>query len=190
MLVSASAFGQAGFRGGLNMSNLYVDDIDDENVKLAFHVGIYNESEITDFLSIQPELLYTSKGAQLVYDGFLSGSGKYRYNLNYLEVPVLIKLKAGGFAIHGGPYAAILVGANVTNVDDNGTVQDVESLDKDDFNQLDYGLSLGAGFDFEGGELILRYDFGLQEIGKSDFAGEATDQAKNSALMISVGFDF
>lgn len=184
------AFSQTGLKGGVNLSNLYVDDIDDENVKVGYHVGIYHDAPITDFLSIQPVLLFTSKGAELYYDGFLGGSGKYRYNLNYLEVPVLVKLKLAGFNVHGGPYAAFLVGANITDVDDDGNIQSVESLDRDDFNQLDFGFSLGTGFDFTGGTIGARYDFGLSEIENSDFAGQATGNAKNSAFMLYIGFDF
>ena len=191
MLVGfAGAFAQTGLKGGVNLTNLYVDDIDDENVKVGYHVGIYHEAAITDFLSIQPELLFTSKGAELQYDGFLGGSGKYRYNLNYLEVPLLVKLKLAGFNVEAGPYAAFLVGANVTDVDSNGNVQGVTSLDRDDFNQLDFGLSLGTGFDFTGGRIGARYDFGLNEIDRTNFAGEAASSAKNSAFMLFLGFDF
>lgn len=184
------AIAQTGLKGGVNLSNLYVDDIDDENVKVGYHLGIYHQAEITDIISIQPELLFTSKGAELNYQGFLGGSGNYRYNLNYIEIPVLVKLKLGGFNVHAGPYAAFLVGANIKDVDSDGDIQSVESLDRDDFNQLDYGLSLGTGFDFDGGTIGARYDFGLNEIGRSNFAGEAAGDAKNSAFMLFIGFDF
>lgn len=181
---------QTGLKGGANLSNLYVDDVDDENVKVGFHLGIYHEASVTDFLSVQPELLFTSKGAEVNYDNFVGGSGKYRYNLNYLEVPLLVKFKAAGFNVHAGPYAAFLVGANIKDVDDNGNIQQVESLDRDDFEQLDFGASVGAGFDFEGGRIGARYDFGMNDIGKSNFAGEAAGDAKNSTFMLFVGFDF
>lgn len=190
ILGSATAWSQTGLKGGVNLTNLYVDDVDDENVKVGYHIGIYHDAPITDFLSIQPEILFTSKGAEVQYDGFLGGSGKYRYNLNYLEIPVLVKLKMAGFNVHAGPYAAFLVGANVKDVDSNGNVQGVTSLDRDDFNQVDFGASLGVGFDFLGGNIGARYDFGLNEIDRSNFAGEAASSAKNSAFMLSIGFDF
>ncbi len=190
ILVTFFMSAQTGLKGGVNLTNLYVDDVDDENVKIGYHVGIYHEAEITDFLSVQPELLFTSKGAEVHYENFVGGSGKYRYNLNYLEVPLLVKLKIGGFQVHAGPYAAFLVGANIKDVDDNGNVQQVESLDRDDFEQVDLGASLGAGFNFDGGRIGVRYDFGMNDIGKSDFAGEATSDAKNSAFMLYLGFDF
>ena len=188
-LCAFSTFGQTGIKGGVTLSNLYVEDVDDENVKVGYHVGVYHDAEITSFLSIQPEVLFISKGAQVQYDNLL-GSGKYRFNLNYIEIPVMAKIKVAGFNVLAGPYASFLVGANVKDVDNNGNIQSVRSLDRDDFNQLDYGVSLGAGFDFSGGNIGARYDFGMKEIGKSNFAGEATGDAKNSAFMLFIGFEF
>ncbi|MEQ9230625.1 MAG: porin family protein, partial [Cyclobacteriaceae bacterium] len=181
--------GQTGLKGGANFSNLYVDEVDDENVKIAYNIGFYHRAEITEFLSIQPELFFTSKGAELNYNNVF-GSGNYRFNLNYLELPILVKLNVGTFNVHAGPYAAFLVGANIKDVDDNGNIQSVESLDRDDFQQFDYGMSLGAGFDFEGGQLGARYDFGMREIGSDNFGGESAGNAKNSTFMLYVGFDF
>ena len=185
------AFSQkAGFKGGVNFTNLYVEDVDDENMKVGFNAGAYYRADLAPGFAIQPEFLFTQKGSEILYDNFLSGSGKYRFNLNYLEVPVLAVIKLGNFNIHGGPYIGFLVGANVKDVDDDGSINDIEALDRDDFNTIDTGVAAGFGFDFPSGTLGARYSYGFQEIGQDGIAGSATENSKNSALQLYVGFDF
>lgn len=190
VLATTAMAQKAGLKGGVNFTNLYVEDVDDENMKIGFNAGAYYRGEITENFAIQPEFLFTQKGSEIQYDGFLGGDGKYRFNLNYLEVPVLAVIKFGSMNIHAGPYLGFLVSAKVKDVDDNGTVRDIEELDRDDFNTLDTGVSGGIGFDFPTGVLGLRYNYGFQEIGDDNNAAQATKNSKNSALQLYLGFDF
>ncbi|WP_350340135.1 porin family protein [Paraflavitalea speifideaquila] len=102
-----------GIKGGINLSNLYVDDVEDENMKVGVNVGVFAKFPLTRGFSIQPELLYSSKGAKLTYNNIL-GQGEYRFNLNYVELPILAVFNLGkNFNIHAGPYAALLTSANI-----------------------------------------------------------------------------
>ncbi len=191
IVISTSIYAQkAGLKGGVNFSNLYISDVDDENMKLGFNVGVYYRADLNDFLAIQPELLVSQKGSEVQYSNFLGGSGKYRFNLNYIQIPVLGVLKVKNFNIHAGPYISLLASANVKVVDSDGSINSVSELDRDDFNSFDSGLSAGLGFDFNTGLLGVRYDYGFQEIGNSAAATDATTNSKNSALQFYVGFDF
>jgi hypothetical protein len=58
---STAAFGF----NGLNFSNLYTDNVDDNNVLTGFNAGLYAKFPITNSVSIQPEISYTTKGAEL-----------------------------------------------------------------------------------------------------------------------------
>jgi len=191
LLGSSSLYAQkAGLKGGVNFSNLYVDNVDDENMKVGFNAGAYYRADLSPFFAIQPEFLFTQKGSEIVYNGFLGGSGKYRFNLNYVEAPILGVIKLGNFNIQAGPYFGLLVGANVKDVNSDGTINSVETLSRDDFNTLDTGISGGVAFDFAAGTLGARYDYGFKEIGHSQAATNATKDSKNSALQLYVGFDF
>lgn len=181
---------KVGIKGGANFTNLYVDDVDDENMKIGFDAGLYYRGYVTDNFGIQTEFLFTQKGSELQYHNVLGGSGKYRFNLNYLEVPILAVFKFGNFNIHAGPYIGFLVGVNIKDVDDDGDINDIESLDRDDFNTVDTGIAGGIGFDFTGGMIGVRYSYGFQEIGKDEAAVDATANSKNSALQLYLGFDF
>ena len=184
-----TAKAQGGLVIGANMSNLYIDNVDDENSKIGINIGLYNRwGAPGGAIGVRHELLYSQKGAAATYDNFLQGSGTYRFNLNYVKMPVMLSVKAGPLDLHAGPYIGLLVSANVKDVDSDGSINQISELDRDDFNTVDYGASFGLSLGFTGGHIGLRYNLGMREIGKDgSFAGQATEDAKNSALTLSLG---
>jgi len=181
-----------GIKGGLNLTNLYVNDVSNEHMKVGFNAGVYAKLPVTRGFSIQPELLYTVKGAKENYNNFIQGTGEYRFNLNYLELPVLAVVNlAPNFNIHAGGYVAYLVSANVKNVDNNGTIQGASDLGTDNFQRWDAGLVGGAAFDIGNVTLGARYNYGLRNIGKSgNLSGDLTQNSKNAGFSFFVGFAF
>ncbi len=155
-----------GFKGGVNFSNLYTDDVDDNNVLTGFQAGVFAKVPVTADFAIQPELTYNTKGAELVYNNaFVNGTAKFK--LNYIELPVLAVFNlSNNFNIHAGPYIAYLVDGKATN-DSQGTLFDVEnSLSNEDYNKFDAGLAIGVGFDTDNLGVGVRYNYGLQTVGK------------------------
>ena len=180
-----------GIKGGVNLSNLYVDNVKDENVKVGANVGLYAKIPIAKGLSIQPEILYSMKGAQVNYNN-LFGSGKYRYNFDYIEIPVSLVINiAKNFNVIAGGYTAFLASAKVKDVDANGNINGVKELNKDNFETFDYGLVGGLGFDIENTNIGLRYSYGLKNIGKDgSLSGNVLQNAKNSVISLTIGFAF
>jgi Outer membrane protein beta-barrel domain len=181
-----------GIKGGINLSNLYVDDVDDENMKLGINGGFYAKLPVAKGFSIQPELLYSNKGSKLTYNNPLFGSGEYRFNLHYVEVPVLAVINvAKNFNLHVGPYASYLVAANITDLNDNGTVDEVTDLNADNFNRFDWGLSGGLGIDVGNLTIGARYSYGFREVGESgSVASQLTSNSKNSVVSVFLGLAF
>ncbi len=155
-----------GVKGGLNLSNLYTKEVDDQNVLLGFNAGFYADLPITSSLSFQPEILFTTKGAELKYNNaFAEGTGKFR--LSYIEVPLLLKANlTENFTIHFGPYAAFLVDSKITNESTNNTFNFENNVNEDDLNKFDLGLAAGLGFEIDGFGLGARYNYGLTTVGK------------------------
>lgn len=172
-----------GFKGGLNFSNLYTDSVDDNNVLTGFNAGLYAKFPIANGIAIQPEISYTTKGAELVYNNtFVQGVSKF--NINYIEVPVLVVLNVTeNFNIHVGPYAAFMVSGKTSNDSNFGSSQ--SELDTDDFNKLDAGISGGVGIDLDVVNFGVRYNYGLTKIGKDN--SFISSDAKNSVMNVYVG---
>jgi|JI8StandDraft_1071087.scaffolds.fasta_scaffold04742_10 hypothetical protein len=178
---------RVGIKGGLNVSNLYVEDVDDENPRYGFHLGVYTQLFESDVFAIQPEILYSTRGTRTTYDvvGF---EGDVKFNLNYLDIPVLAVFKLGDDAeIHVGPYFGYLISASE---DIDGDFDDYEELDRDDYAAWDYGLSAGVGFNVGAVQIGARYNYGLKKIAESDGAEAALGDSKNSNAQVYIAFNF
>lgn len=178
---------QFGVKGGANFSNLYTDDVDDNNMLTSFNAGLYATIPITSLLSIQPEVLYSRKGSELTYDNVFA-TGRAKFKLNYIEVPVLLKFNiSDNFNMHAGPYVAYLIDSQIKNEADSGAYDFESNFDNDDFNKFDVGLSAGVGFDFDSFGIGARYNYGLTTVGKERRIGGATytvPDGKNSNISV------
>ena len=151
----------------------------------GFNVGLFAKLPITESLAIQPELLYTTKGSELKYNNsFVNGTSTFR--LNYIELPVLLVINlTNNFNLHAGPYVAYLVDGKAKN-DAQGTLFDIENnLKNEDYNKFDTGLSVGVGFDTDQLGFGVRYNYGLQKVGKErNFLGTnyTFPDGKNSVI--------
>lgn len=177
---------RAGIKGGLNVSNLYIDDLDDENARYGFNIGVFGQVLSSETFAIQPELLFSTKGSKALYDGIIDQTVKY--NLNYLDLPVLAVFKLGESAeIHIGPYASYLLGANVSYSGDIANGDD--EIDKDHLKSFDYGLAGGFGLNFGTVQVGARYNYGFVKIADSDAAELFLGDSKNSVAQLYVSLN-
>lgn len=178
---------QFGVKGGVNFSNMYTDDVNDNNVLTSFNAGIYALIPITEFAAFQPEVLYSRKGSELTYDNAFA-EGTYKFKLNYIEVPLLVKGNlTKNISVHAGPYFAYLIDAQVKNETSNGNFNFEDEYDNDDFNKFDAGLSAGIGLDFESIGIGARYNYGLTTVGKERTVAGTTytvPDGKNSNVSV------
>jgi len=179
--------GRAGVKGGLNASNLYVDNVSDENARLGFHLGLYGQPVSSETFALQLELLYSTRGTKTQYDAPIDQS--IQYNLNYLDLPVLAVFKLGdAVEIHAGGYASYLVQANIDYEGDlaNGS----DEIDRDNLKSYDYGLVGGVGVNFGAIQVGARYNYGLVKLADSDAAELLIGDSKNSLAQLYIAFDF
>ncbi|WP_154856588.1 porin family protein [Cyclobacterium xiamenense] len=188
-----------GIKGGLNLSQLYVEqpDVEDENMKAGIHFGVFGKIPINSFVAVQPEVLYTNMGSKVSYGGsdfenrFGIETGEIRFNLNYIQVPIALAVNVGPLNIHAGPYLSYLLSANVKNWNSSELSPNVvQQLDTKDFNRVDYGLVVGVGFDIKNVNVGARYNYGLREVGNTNLAGNLTNNSKNGVGQIYLGFGF
>lgn len=174
---------KAGIKGGLNLSNFYRNEVEDENARLGFHAGVYYKAPLGEFVSLQPELLYTTKGADLSDGGFVNEAS---LNLNYLEFPLLLVFDIGeAVTISAGPYAAYLLNDPSADLDTDLVDANI-GLDRDSFKRFDYGVGGGLGFNLNPVTIGIRYSLGLNNIGNENLTGDILDNTKNSALQFYI----
>lgn len=102
-----------GLKGGVAQSTFVGEDADADS-RTGFRGGVYFRYDVNSALSIQPEVMYTFKGAD-TEEGDLSApllrtlSGEY--TIQYLEFPILFKLNAPlGEVFHASLYAGPQLG--------------------------------------------------------------------------------
>ena len=169
LFVTPSLFAQlsVGPRLGLNMGDITVPT---ENAAHGefFHRGIYYPGvniglvanyRFSRFLRLQPELLFSTKGFQILLPDETKKSG-----FHYLEVPLLLNLDMDGVSMWGGANLGPYVGYALA-----GKFKD--PLEPNPIDRWDYGLMMGAELllDVGPGTLIFefRYTLGLAELGGS-----------------------
>jgi len=188
----SDSFGQGrprvGIKGGLNASSLFYSTNGASNKKerIGFHAGVFAQIPAGEFFAIQPELLYITKGASADYN-VLGFNGNNSFNLNYAELPVLATFKLGQTVeLQAGPYVGYLLNSNVSSNGDLGS--GITTINRDNFNKVDYGLAGGINIYFGKAFVGARYEQGLQNIARSGTANTLLGNAKNSVGLISVGF--
>jgi hypothetical protein len=154
-----------------------------------------------NFLSVQPEILYSQKGFSSAATGVINYEGDYR--LNYLEIPLLVKVNFGGeklkLYVNAGPSVGYLLNGKVDgrgnflgvigasleeSIDftDSPTPGDITELDA---NRIEAGLNFGGGLGYAilGNAALfvdLRYNMGL-----TDFNNQ--EQSKNRVFALTAG---
>ncbi|MBF9221779.1 porin family protein [Hymenobacter ruricola] len=177
--VSATASAQASFgvKAGASLTTLGGADASGFSNKVGLNAGVVANLGFGDALSLQPEVLFSMKGAAL------SDNTKVKYNFNYIDIPVMLQYNADGLFFEAGPQLGILASAKAT---DGSTDIDV----KDGLNTIDFGYAVGLGYKLESGPMIgLRYNGGITSIDKEE-SGTTAAKIRNNAFQLYVGYMF
>lgn len=171
-----------GLKGGLTLSNLNIDEVDDRNMRTGYHVGAYINLPISDDIAFQPEVNFTTKGTTADYDIAIF-QGESSFNMNYIDVPIMGVFRLGEqVEIHLGPYLGFLMGVSLST--DGEFIEGEEALDKEDFQSLDFGLAGGLAVNFSALQIGARYHYGLQEAADSEGAEAFLGDARHSYLQV------
>lgn len=192
IVTGASAQLNLGVKGGVNMSNFYGDDLDDQNVKIGFHIGLAADYEIAYNSAIQTGLFFTTKGAKYS-ESIGDASADFTVNPMYLQLPVHYAYKLDvtpgtRIVFHAGPYVAYGIGGKSKlsgSLGDWDGATEWDVFGDDGFKRFDAGLGLGVGAEFGPILLDLGWDMGLVNIADSN-----SGDIKNQNAYLSVGYKF
>lgn len=181
-----------GLRIGLNEASVRsdADALDGKGLKSGLNIGVTVGMPLGYYspLALETGLFYSQKGGKsdgkLTADG---GTGKFTYDLNYLEVPLVLRyshflnneVRIEPFA---GPYVAVGVAGEVKNYDQRRAFS---SYDEGYFNRFDAGITLGCAVGMGPAYAQVGYDIGLSNVGQDSF-----DDTHTGCLTLSVGVNF
>lgn len=149
-----------GPRAGLNFSTFTGEDANYLGIKPGLHVGGFVSRSITDRISVQPELLFSMKGASRKTSSF-----RYAQTLYYLDIPLFCGI---GFSDHlrglfGLQPSIYLGGTNkVKDPTDRKTSTDARNI-----RGFDIALAAGLEYQMENGlNFGARINYGFLTISK------------------------
>jgi hypothetical protein len=186
MLLFTTQAQYVGFKGGLTFSRANLDHVSSESFRFGYHAGILYNIPLNEAISIQPEVLLSTKGTRADYSTF-GLDGRNSLNFTYIDVPVLGVLELGErFELMAGPYIGFLIGTKfLTEVDQTSTNI---SIARDSFRTVDYGAALGFGLNFGAIQTGATYYLGLQDLTESADANLIFGDANNRVLQIFLCF--
>lgn len=162
--------------------------------RTGFFAGAYTAISFSNILSLEPALYYSQKGYELKGAlnvkgaDFLGVNAKAQLNLQYIDIPVLLKAGFNGFQLFAGPQISYLVQSGLKTT---GGVLGINLLNKtmdvtNQFNRWDAGATAGIGYQFANGiNIMASYDYGLS---KAD--ANKSFKSYNRSFKIGVGFGF
>jgi len=149
-----------GLKGGFNGATFSGADSKGSEYKAGFAAGGFLNFGISDNFSIQPELLYSQKGASV--DNFQVSGRTLKSTLGYLDVPILARVNTGeegkGFFFEIGPQGSFVL-HNRDFIQTGGVnSQQTENTSTNDLNKVVIGYVGGIGYQITSGlSLGVRY---------------------------------
>lgn len=209
LLMSFHAFSQlsVGPKVGVNFAYTTIDISDHENGSKSPMVGVNGgvalNAALNKMLSFQAEILYSQQGVVYEYDhtiGTETVAAKSTFVMNYLRIPVLVKLSFGPeetqFYVNGGPYMGYWLDGTKTEESGGSTDESEYEFDDDNvsYNRLDVGLSFGAGVSMEAGPgsfiIDLRYGLGFMDINDNENEPDDYTPTQHRVPSLTVGYLF
>lgn len=175
--LSLSMMAQIGVKAGVNFTNMVFDEEDTDIEDLArngatnYAIGLEFILPLSDRIALQPELLYSKKGAESTYT-ILGQTFKNELSYNYLDIPFLLRFSLGnthgegiGIYINAGAYGAYAINGKSTSETPILTTETDLTFDEiDDQKRLDYGFVGGGGITLGNLFFEVRYQHGINNL--------------------------
>ncbi len=205
-----------GLKAGANYSNVWGKNaFDSYKYKAGFVGGLAVNYSFNSLASLQIEALYSNKGFTLEDTEMTVNDVKTKYqgkfNMNYIDVPILVKINAGPIFFEAGPQVGYLIDANrasdfkvknangdvIAEGDSQNSAGALPGYTKIDAQNggvpnFDIGLVVGVGFNVTPqASLGVRYNAGVKSLVDTK-ATKAGDEPRifNEAFQLQAGYMF
>lgn len=171
-----------GLRVGLSVSSINADDryLDASSPKAGLNVGFVAGIQMAPAtpLYLESGLSYVEKGGK---------GNNSTYNMDYIEVPFLVKYQHNfdrltSLQPFAGVYCAAGIGGRIKEKDQR---KSYSSFSDEAFKRFDAGLRIGCGIQFDHLYAELSYDIGLANVSHDDY-----NTAHTGCFLANVGVNF
>jgi outer membrane protein with beta-barrel domain len=172
--------------GGLTVATLHGDSVPGPLHTGGFAAGAALTWPVANHVAVQPELQYVQKGDDET-DSFIGGVFTMHIRLNYIELPVLLRLSGDPIRgvtpfLIGGPEVAFKASCSI---DVKGRSGNYTCADLPPAESTDWGAVAGGGLEVpimgRSFSIGARYDWGLRDAFKDN-------QAKTRTLSLLLGW--
>lgn len=155
-----------GVKAGFNYSSLNITFTDVDKFKTGYHFGAFARINTGQFFAVQPELIFSKKGAQVNYSiDFIKGN--VALDLQYLDLPILGVAKLSNtFSLQAGPYASVLLDSKIIHNSNIPFLNLSYDLGTNLFSKMDYGFVAGGEMKIGNIGTGVRYNYGLGKVEK------------------------
>ncbi len=212
MGLSTRSYSQISIKAGVNFASIaesaYEPNYTEYENKsvVGFQAGLAFDLAPKSVISIQPEILYIQKGGKTGYRLDANNSVSTRVYYNYVEVPVLAKLKLNlgehnssvyflggpyvGLAVSGKSKQSITLAGQTTSTEKNFTFDNSSEGDRN--RRLDWGLSFGGGVKVNSVFVDLRYNLGINNLLDKSATNQNNGEAyrRNRGIGVVLGVEF
>lgn len=176
---------------GVNFAKFGGGDVSGVDTRTGFHAGVFATFPLGRYFAVVPAVAYSQEGTSVDLGSGVTGT----FKLDYLEVPVLLKLGAplagrGNLRpwVEAGPDVGFKVSCKV-RAESGSQSAEVDCNDPAlgaDIKGVQFSALFGAGLDVGRLTFGLRYQLGLSKI---DDSGAEAD-VKNRVFALFAGYGF
>ncbi len=196
-MLSLNAQFSFGIRGGINSSNIKLNDFDGGIYQLdyargalGFHIGAMAQIKLMSVF-IQPELLFTRTKNDVSIKTFNSIDfewgepvfGEQRFNK--IDIPVIAGVKLGPLKLQAGPVATMMLSSKLLDLPDDYNIGP-------EYSAVTLGYQAGVGLELANLLVDVKYEGNLSKLGNGvTIAGDSFNfDQRMSQWILSVGFLF
>ncbi|MBJ6144227.1 porin family protein [Hymenobacter sp. BT559] len=193
LLLSPLAHAQFGLRAGGTLTHFTTKDSDPSigqtvaattDSKLGYQAGAYYQVKLGKYFAVVPEVQFSHENSGL--HAFRSNvadagyRGDYALSLNYINMPLLMRVKLGPVYVEAGPQISLLVsgsekGTDIYNGWSGLVYQEVDQNITNRYRRFDVGPCVGVGVDLPAG-------FGVSVRGFQGLVSSTRTPDKNLAV--------
>ena len=179
-----------GAKAGLNLSNVSAEQLDEDN-KVGFNFGAFAQIGLSEKITFQPELLFSSQG----YKSEISEPDneyffEQKLEFNYLNVPLMFRYAVlDKLGLEFGAQFGFLLSAKGEGEETlRGETTTFDQDVKEFLKSTDFGFNFGASYDVSENIIIgARYNLGLSDIRDENLD---TNKVSNTVFSFSLGYRF